>query len=88
MAKCDCCNGDIGRVVYYTKGKRRQFCKKSCYVFYHDYRRERVEPKVRYVRETPYRMGMAGNHIPSFRLIQLSRLVAGGGRGRLATPVR
>ena len=86
--KCDCCNGDIGRVVWYTPKKRRRFCRKSCYLFYHEKFRERIKWKVRPVRQTPYRLGMAGHYVPSFRLVQLSRVMAGSGRERLTVPVR
>lgn len=78
--KCACCDGDLGRVIYYTPRKTKAFCRRQCYTFYTERVRERPKRQVRLVRETPYQLGMAGYVTPSFRDVLLSRLVARGGR--------
>ena len=86
--KCDCCMGEVGRVVWYSEKRRKRFCRKQCYLYYRDQFPKRAVAPVRYVRATPYHLGMAGNVVPSLLFLLTSRHVARSGRQRLTTPVR
>lgn len=56
-------------------------------MFYTERVRKQDVAPVRYVRATPYRLGMAGSNIPSLLFVLTSRHVARSGRERVTSPV-